>query len=252
MKKNRKKKRRNAGCVFAAVGALGLLAVQFVPITPVYAAGNGHLTVLLEEFDKPSERDGVSIMINKVGNADIYGEPEFYEKYKIESYPISSKETEEAVNRLLAAGALKEETYDTVTDSEGIARFAGLEDGIYIGAAKDSSHYGEICPFLIQIPYYGEESGQQIGPSYDVTVHPKALPISNITPTDIPKPTKKPEIGETQIPNRPNKPNIQEDGGYDKEKTPKTGDENPVGVLLSLMCISALTIGMIRSRREKM
>lgn len=251
MKKDRKKRRCKTGRFFASAAVLGLLAAELTFTVPVQAVGKGSLTVLLEEFEKPSVTEGVSIVIGKVGDADIYGEPEFYEKYQIDSYPINSKETEAAVNRLLAAGALKEETYDTVTDAEGIARFAGLEDGIYLGAAKNASRYGEISPFLIQIPYYGEENGQQTGPSYDVTVHPKALPIKSITPTDTPRPTRKPEISETPAPDRPHRPEVPEDGSYDKEKTPKTGDESPIGILLGLMCVSAAIIGIIRSRREK-
>lgn len=250
MKKNRKKKRWNTGKIFAAAGALGLLAVQLIPAVPVYAAGRGSLTVLLEEFASPSVMDGVSIMINKVGNADIYGEPEFYEQYKIDSYPVNSKETETVVKKLLAVGPPKEEAIETVTDSEGIARITGLEDGIYLGAAKNASRYGEISPFLIQIPYYGEENGQQTGPSYDAIVHPKALPITNITPTDTPKPTPKPKISQTPLPDRSQGPDVQEGGNYDRESTPKTGDESPIGILLSLMCVSAAITGIIRSRRK--
>lgn len=251
MKKNRKKKRWNTGKIIVAIGSLGFLAVQFIPAVPVYAAGKGSLTVLLEEFSPPSAMDGVSIMINKVGDADIYGEPEFYEQYKIDNYPVNSKETEMVVNKLLTVGALKEEAIETVTDSEGIARFTGLEDGIYVGAAKNDSRYGEISPFLIQIPYYGEENGQQTGPSYDAIVHPKALPITNVTPTDTPKPSPKPQISQTPFPDKPNRPGGQDSGDYNKEKTPKTGDESPIDVFLSLMCVSAAIIGMIRSRRKK-
>lgn len=241
MKKTGRKRRGKTGRIFAAAALLGLLTVMSVP---VQAAGNGSLTVRLEEFEEPSVMEGVSIMIGKVGNADIYGEPEFYDEYKIDSYPVNSRETEAAVNRLLEEGALKEAAYEAVTDSEGIARFTGLEDGIYLGAAKNASQYGEISSFLIQIPYYGEENGQQSGPSYDAIVHPKALPIINTITTDTPKPT----ISETSVPDRPD---IQEGGSYDKGKAPKTGDESPVGILLSLMCVSAAITGMIRSRRKK-
>lgn len=251
MKKNRKKKRWNTERIFAAAALLGLLTTESAFFIPVQAAGNGSLTVLLEEFEEPSVVEGVNIVLGKVGNADIYGEPEFYDKYKIDSYPVNSQETEVTVNRLLAEGALEEATYDAVTDSKGIARFTGLADGIYLGAARNVSQYGEISPFLIQIPYYGEEGGQQAGPSYDAIVHPKALPIINVTPTDTPKPTKRPDISETPVPDRPYRPDIQEGGSSDKEKTPKTGDESPVGILLSLMCVSAAITGMIKSRRKK-
>lgn len=300
MKKDRKRMRRRAGCLAAAV-VLGLLAAGGGRLlaVPVQASGKGSLTVQLEEFAPPSDREGVGIVLSRVGTADVYGEPEFYEQYGIGSYPVNSKETEEAIEKLLAAGALADATLYEVTDAGGAARFAGLSDGIYLGAAQESSGYGEVAPFLIHTPYYyGTEDGESAGPSYDVTVHPKALPIENITPTPTatptptevpeeptatPTPTEMPEeptATPTEVPEEPTatpmptevpeeltvtptptetaestatpKPGASGGGGTGTGagNPPKTGDDSPTGLLFGLLCVSGITIGMVRSRRE--
>lgn len=265
MKKDRKRMRRRAGSLVAAV-VFGLLAVGGGKslAVPVQASGRGRLTVQLEEFAPPSDREGVRIVLCQVGTADVYGEPEFYGQYKIGSYPVNSKETEAVIEKLLAAGALAEAPLYEVTDAGGAARFAGLSDGIYLGAAQESSSYGEISPFLIHTPYYyGTENGGAAGVSYDVTVHPKALPIEYITPTpeptatSTPEPTETPEIIVTPTPGETDRPGGGNAGGggagsdTDTGNPPKTGDDTPTGLLLGLLCVSGITIGMVRNRRRE-
>lgn len=269
MKKEGKRIRRKAGCL-AAVVAFGFWAFGGgSPLAvPVQASGQGSLTVQLEGFAPPSDWEGVSIVLCQVGTADIYGEPEFYEPYEIRSYPLNSKETEETIEKLLAAGALAEASLYRTTDAGGAARFAGLSDGIYLGAAQESSGYGEISPFLIHTPYYyGTENGGAAGVSYDVTVHPKALPIENITPTPEPTITPEPTVTPTPTggPEEPVEPTATPgsdrpsggntggggtDGDTNAGNPPKTGDDTPAGLFLGLLCVSGIMIGMVRSRRE--
>ena len=201
MKKEKSRNPGRAGRFLAAALALGILATA-VP-APVQAEDKGSLTVQLEAFSPPSVMEGVGITLSRVGDADVYDEPEFYEKYDIAGYPVNSKETEEAIDKLLAAGALADAAFYEVTDAGGAARFAGLPDGIYLGAAQEASHYGEIAPFLFHTPYYYEtENEQPSGPLYEVNIYPKALPLKEptITPEPIitPVPTEAP--GETITP----------------------------------------------------
>lgn len=247
MEKRRKQTRGRTGLLAAGVLAASLLAGAPFPAAAAVEAGMGSLTVTLEEFGAPSVREGVRISLSRVGDAGVHEEPQFYEEYRIGSYPVNSRETESVIRKLLEAGAMDEPLVSALTDAEGTARFTGLSDGIYLGAAEDAARYGEISPFLIHTPSYGEGDG----PSYAVAVHPKALPVKDLTPTTkptgTPKPTGIPERTPASGPGSPGGGGSPAGGG----NSPKTGDESQAGVLLCLLCVSAAVIVMVSSRRKK-
>ena len=60
------------------------------------------------------------------------------------------------------------------TDGAGKLVFSGIDRGVYLIRAEESSEYGTITSSLVHLPYYEIIDDEEKGPLFSVKVNPKA------------------------------------------------------------------------------
>ena len=188
---------------------------------PVYAA-SGSVHISFKDLQtKESNPGNVPILLYQVGEVDEYGAPEFYQEYGISEYPQDSEALDAAAAKV-AAAVKGEVIYTKKTDAKGEALFADVKTGVYLVTIPEDNQYGQVTPFIIQLPYYEEVNGQMNGPLYDVKAEPKASPNEIITPTASPKTT--PKVTPKVTPKPTTTPKVVPTPQTTEKKAAKTGD----------------------------
>lgn len=177
-------KRKRIKCIIPGIVA-GI--TFFVMSIPAFAA-QCEISIELEEFQNvDSDRTDVTVDLYRVGNVDEYGEPKLEEKYFIGKYPQDGNSLDEAAKKI--ASLVEEKTASERTDNQGVASF-DVEQGVYLVCVRGEEGYGQVSPFLVNLPYYENINGEIQGPVYNVNVKPKASPPDNNNPSE---PPEKPE-----------------------------------------------------------
>lgn len=182
------KKGRKRGHILA--GALTAVLAVMLAAAPVSAkeeketlrgTGNepGSIRIILKDLGaETSSREGVEFGLWKVGTVNEYGTPVFDERYGLKGYPQDSQSLDEAAKKISDAlsSAAKGPDRTETTDQGGCLLFDQVERGVYLLRAGEDNPYGEISPFLVQLPYWEKIEGQMEGPVYEVEAEPKASP----------------------------------------------------------------------------
>ena len=226
------------------------------------ASENCSISVTLKELPSPSEREGLTGSLYRVGSVAEDGRPMLDARYQIRSYPTDGAGFQEAAKRIRRN--LKDEApvAEKAADSNGRLSFPNLERGIYLLTFPEENAYGRISPTLIHLPYHEVVNGSLNGPVYQAEIEPKAEPMSAATP--VPTQTKTP--GPT--PTEKAEPKVTSpggsSGGYTKggsgssthgteisKKGAKTGDDSPVRTYVALSAAAlAVILSLIIWRRR--
>lgn len=182
-KKGRKRGRILAG-VLTAVLAVTLAAASVSAGEEKGTFGGtgnepGSIRIILKDLEaEGSALEGVEFGLWKVGTVDENGRPQIEERYGIGDYPQDSQSLDEAAKKISDAlwAASKGPDRTETTDQGGCLLFDQVEPGVYLLRAGEDNPYGEISPFLVQLPYWEEIEGQMEGPVYEVEAEPKASP----------------------------------------------------------------------------
>ena len=240
--------KRKAGRLCGLIGGICLLFLT----TKVYAA-DCYIEVQLEDLKSPySDWEGVTLTLYDVGEVAETGEPSIDLVYGISEYPQTAESSQKAV--LQIEKKLEEEpVMSRKTDAAGKLVFSGIDKGVYLIRAEDSSEYGIITSSLVHLPYYETVDDEEKGPLFSVKVNPKALlPGKPTVPlvTSTPKPTI------TRMPNPDTPENSGENtpGDYSnpgKADGAKTGDESHTVGYRLLLGIAAVAAGIVIWKRRK-
>ena len=154
---------------------------------------SGSVRIHLKDLESAgSERSGVEFGLWRVGDVDEYGTPKIWEQYGIGEYPQDSASMQEAADKLEGMAADRQADLSGVTDQNGEVLFDRVAQGVYLICAAEGNPYGEISPFLVQLPYWEEVGGQMTGPIYQVEAEPKASPYPPEEPD-----TEEPDVVKT-------------------------------------------------------
>lgn len=232
-------------------GLIGGMCLLF-STTKVYAA-DCYIEVQLEDLKSPySDWEGVTLGLYDVGEVAETGEPSIDPVYGISEYPQTAETSQKAVLQI-EKKLEGEPVMSRKTDAAGKLVFSGIDRGVYLIRAEDSSEYGTITSPLVHLPYYETVDDEEKGPLFSVKVNPKAsLPgkptVSPVTPT--------PELTVTITPN-PDSPGSSGGNTPGDHSNPgkadgaKTGDESHAAGYGLLLGISAVSAGIVIWKRRK-
>lgn len=232
-------------------GLIGGMCLLFL-MTKVYAA-DCYIEVQLEDLKSPySDWEGVTLGLYDVGAVDEKGIPSIDVFYGISEYPQTAENSQKTVAKIekkLEAEPLMSKK----TDADGKIVFSGIDCGVYLIRAVDSSEYGIITSSLVHLPYYEVIEDEQRGPLFSVKINPKAslpgkptVPVVTVTP--------KPTVTITPNPDAPGNPGGNNPGNPSnpgRADGAKTGDESHVAGYGILLGISAASAGIIIWKRRK-
>lgn len=231
-------------------GLIGGMCLLFSTMK-VYAA-DCYIEVQLEDLKSPySDWEGVTLALYDVGEVAETGEPSIDSIYGISEYPQTAETSQKAVIQI--EKKLKgEPVMSRKTDADGKLVFSGIDRGVYLIRAEDSSEYGSITSSLVHLPYYEIIDDEERGPLFSVKVNPKAsLPGKPTVPliTTTPKPT----VTITPNPDSPGNPGGNTPGNPSnpgRADGAKTGDESHAAGYGILLGISA-AVGIVIWKRRK-
>lgn len=181
-----------AGVITAAITGMSFVSAEAENYDPD-AAGN--ITVQLDEIGTPC--DGVVLECYHVADVEENdGAVQFVLVPELTDEQIDLNHLETASDHKEAAeyleAAVEKHNLSSKTgqsDTKGIIRFTGLEQGVYLLVQSDHADYGQIETFLIAIPYTSDGNSW----TYDVVTETKGELIEPIpTPTPVPTPTPEP------------------------------------------------------------
>lgn len=236
--------------VLCLLGA-ALLVHADVGVRAAEPAGEIHL-VLRDLKASGSVKEGVKVSLYQVGTVSEHGKPEFYDRYPLGDYPQDGEALDHAAEQLTGLlntpGGEESPLAEGETDAAGELRFQRLEQGIYLVKVEEKNPYGNVKPFLVNLPYYEELGGKLEGPVYQVRTEPKASPYPA---PEKPKHDDDDEDGEHgETPPEPSPGSVP-----NPLQSPRTGDETEIlgwilGALAGAAGLTAVAV-MRRKRRRR-
>lgn len=228
-------------------GLIGGVCLLFFT-TEIYAA-DCYIEVQLEDLRSPySDWKGVALALYDVGDVTEYGEVTIDPVYGISEYPQTAEASQKAVAQIE-----KKLTTDPLmsmkTDADGKLVFSGIDRGVYLIRAEESSQYGFITSSLVHLPYYEIIDDINKGPFFHIKINPKAsLPGKPTVPleTTTPKPAGTPDI--------PGYSGDDVPGSHlstEKKDGAKTGDESQITGFAVLLGMSAVVVCIVIRRKRK-
>lgn len=236
--------KRKTKKLYGLIGCICLLLFS----AKVYAA-DCCIEVQLEDLkSRYSDWEGVTLALYDVGDVGPDGEVTINPIYGISEYPQSAEESQEVVlqieKKLMGTPLMSGKT-----DADGKLIFSGIDRGVYLIRAVNSSKYGNITSSLLHLPYYEIVDDVKMGPLFSVKVKPKgALPAQPTVPpeTITPSPSGtpgRPVDSDGDTPERHPNP-----GGSDGVET---GDESQITGFVILLGMSVTAVGILIRRRRK-
>lgn len=232
-------------------GLIGGICLLFLT-TKTYAA-DCYIEVQLEDLKSPySDWEGVTLALYDVGEVDETGKPSIHSVYGISEYPQTAETSQKAVLQI-EKKLEAEPLMSRKTDADGKIVFSGIDSGVYLIRAVDSSEYGIITSSLVHLPYYEIIDDEQRGPLFSVKINPKAslpgkptVPVVTVTP--------RPTVTITPNPDAPGSPGGNNPGNPSnpgRADGAKTGDESHAAGYGILLGISAAAAGIVIWKRRK-
>lgn len=196
---------------FAAMAMAMLLLLSLPLAVRGKAAETQTCTLTVHMIWKDTALTGGSLSLCRVGSAEN-GEFQFLPELADCAPEPEALARKAAENKLPAAIA---------TVRNGVARFAGLEAGLYLVTQKEPcTGYSPIKPFLLSLPV--EENGRLL---YDISASPKVSPEPENTDPSLPTVGPDETVPETTVPPATVPPGIE-------PTLPQTGQLNwPVPVM---------------------
>lgn len=216
--------------------------------TEVYAA-DCYIEVQLEDLKSPcSDREGVTLALYEVGDVTEYGEAIINPVYGISEYPQTAEDSQKAVVQI-EKKLTTEPLMSMKTNVDGKLVFSGIDRGVYLIRAEESSQYGLITSSLVHLPYYEMIDDINKGPFFSIKINPKAslpgkptVPLETITP----KPSGNPDI-----PGHSGDDVLGSHLDTEKKEGAKTGDESKITEFTVLLGISAMVVCVVLRRKRK-
>lgn len=224
-----------------------ILALQSVLSLQAASDSDYSIQIELEDMQiEQSDREGVSFRLYCVGSLEEDDTPVLDPVYGIDHYPATSEELDEDAKKIVEL-VQGEPLMEGKTNAEGSLLFSDLERGVYLLVPSSDNPYGNICPIILQLPYYIYESNGLTGQPIDhAVIYPKADP---------------PEPLEPQNPSDPSKPNHSQPAGSGSQaeasevgaaSSAKTGDSARIYMYAGLGIVSLFGIALIiRKKKEK-
>ncbi|WP_099204703.1 pilin N-terminal domain-containing protein [Scatolibacter rhodanostii] len=187
--------KRFQNCIFPMILMFFLLSAMPVSADSLYERDRiGSVKIELAELGTPKEN--VEFSLYQVGlpveNTTLQFEliHEFSDTKIDLNTLIYGKQQRQASQKLANNLHGKKPMAQKLTEKNGVANFADIEQGVYLAVQTEESQYGTVEPFLIYLPLYTKDSEWL----YDLEVYPKAEK-SNFIPTPTPVVPDKPTGG---------------------------------------------------------
>lgn len=204
--KKKKKWKKPVLNVLVCAGCIGLSCMTA-------EASKGSIRIEFRNLEyADSCRADLKVLLYRIGRTGADGLPVFEPESLTVNDPGDREEVADTAKKAISQTERLQKS-EVTTDSQGVAVFEDLQEGIYLVMVPNENSYGIVDPFLVTIPYYEETDEGIKGPLYEVIAAPKAVP-------------------------------------NEKEQDVKTADASETGVYLGISTFALFTAAIVRHRRS--
>lgn len=204
--KKKKKWKKPVLNVLVCAGCIGLSCMTA-------EASEGSIRIEFRNLEyADSCRADLKVLLYRIGRTGADGLPVFEPESLTVNDPGDREEVADTAKKAISQTERLQKS-EVTTDSQGVAVFEDLQEGIYLVMVPNENSYGIVDPFLVTIPYYEETDEGIKGPLYEVIAAPKAVP-------------------------------------NEKEQDVKTADASETGVYLGISAFALFTAAIVRHRRS--